>query len=57
MQRDDQKRQPMWLTHRRDRSEAPRTHRPVHNRHGFVFGFPNCTAAELDEYLDDSFND
>lgn len=56
MRRDD-KRQPKWNSHREPRREAPRTHRPVHHRHGYVFGFPNCTAAELDEYLDDSFND
>jgi len=26
-----------------------RSHRVVPHRHGFVFGFPNCTASELDE--------
>lgn len=49
----------MWTKDRvaRDTVKPNRAHRPVHHRHGFVFGFPNCTAADLDEYLDDSFND
>lgn len=53
------KRQPIWTRYRssRDTGDPNRRHRPVHHRHGFVFGFPNCTAAELDEYFDDSFND
>ena len=47
---------PLWakfLDARRDR-EAHRSHREVPHRHGFVFGFPNCSAIQLDEFLDDS---
>ena len=32
----------------------PRRHRGVHHRHGYVFGFPLCSATELDEFLDDA---
>jgi hypothetical protein len=49
----------MWTRYRsvRDTVDPNRGHRPVHHRHGFVFGFPNCTAASIDERFDDSFND
>lgn len=46
----------MWTRYRDRRDATDRKHRPVHHRHGFVFGFPNCTAAQIDEYLDE-YND
>jgi len=35
-------------------SRPARSHRGVQHRHGYVFGFPACSASQLDEYLDDS---
>ena len=50
---------PLWASyHAAQRVPAiTRRHRPVHHRHGFVFGFPLCSATELDEYLDDTAGD
>jgi len=38
----------------RHTSAPHRNHRGVHQRHGYVFGFPLCSATELDEFLGDA---
>ncbi len=51
--------QPLWAPYHASRRtpDGDRPHRRVHHRHGFVFGFPLCSAIELGEYFDDPAND